>query len=91
MMERHQFIMQQNVGHTEIVKFLAPLTNNPNAPDDYGYTPIFWAAYYGHTEIVKILIPLTRNPNAPIKKGETPSSVAKNEEIREILEYRKQY
>ena len=27
-------------GHTEIVKLLAPLTDNPNAPDDYGKTPI---------------------------------------------------
>ena len=26
--------------HTEIVKILAPLTNNPNAPDKNGRTPI---------------------------------------------------
>ena len=78
-------------GHAEIVQTLVSFTDNVNVRSNLGYTPIFWAAYYGHTEIVKILIPLTRNPNAPIKKGGTPSSVAKNEEIREILEYRKQY
>ena len=38
--------------NTEIVKILAPLTNNPNAPNEYGKTPIYWAARNGHTEIV---------------------------------------
>ena len=40
---------------TEIVKILAPLTDNPNAPDKFGQTPIWMAASRGHTEIVKIL------------------------------------
>ena len=46
-------------GHTEVVKILAPLTDNPNAPNDYGWTPIHGAAWNGHTEIVKILATLT--------------------------------
>ena len=62
------------------------MTDNPNAPDENGKTPIDWAAYNGHTEIVKILAPLTDNPNAPNWLGETPSSVAQNAEIRRILE-----
>ena len=49
----------------EIVKILAPLTENPNAPNSWGLTPIHWAAFWGHTENVKILAPLTDNPNAP--------------------------
>ena len=72
-------------GHTEIVKFLAPLTDNPNAPNKYGWTPLYWAAYYGYTEIVKTLAPLTDNPNAP-EDGKTPSSVTKNTEIQRYLE-----
>ena len=48
------------------------MTNNPNAPDNNGATPIYWAAVNGHTEIVKILVPLTDNPNAPNKDGKTP-------------------
>ena len=39
----------------EIVKKLAPLTENPNAPDENGETPVHWAAEKGHTEIVKNL------------------------------------
>ena len=30
--------------NTEIVKILAPLTNNPNAPNEIGSTPIYLAA-----------------------------------------------
>ena len=58
--------------NTEIIKILAPLTDNPNAPTETGWTPMHGAAYYGHTEIVKILAPLTDNPNAPDKTGWTP-------------------
>ena len=75
-----------SVANTKIVKVLAPLTENPNAPDEIGYTPIHWAAFMGHTEIIKILAPLTDNPNAPGKNGRTPFDIAKNEEIRKILE-----
>ena len=58
------------MGHTEIVKILAPLTDNPNAPNIHGDTPIYWAAWNGHSEIVKILVPLTDIPNAPNENGE---------------------
>ena len=54
---------------TEIVKVLAPLADNPNAPINGGGTPIYRAAYHGHTKIVKILAPLTANPNEPDHDG----------------------
>ena len=57
---------------TEIVKIFAPLTNNPNAPDKDGETPIHKAARRGNTKIVKILWSLIDNPNAPDKYGKTP-------------------
>ena len=67
---------------------MAPLTDNPNAPNNYAsnYAPILSAASKGHTEIVKILAPLTDNPNAPDKYGRTPSSVARKKEICKFLE-----
>ena len=37
--------------------------DNPNAPVNIGYTPIYWAAMLGHTEIVKILAPFVDNPH----------------------------
>ena len=70
---------------TKVVKILAPLTYNPNAPDKDGVTPIHWAAREGYTEIVKILAHLTDNPNAPDNLGNTPSSYTKNEDIQRIL------
>ena len=74
---------------TETVKFLAPLTVNPNAPSNYGETPILWAASEGHTEVVKILAPLTENPNAPDEDGITPiygAAMNGHTEIVKILE-----
>ena len=45
------------MGIQKIVKIMAPWTDNPNAPDEYGITPTYWAAHNGHSEIVKILTP----------------------------------
>ena len=67
---------ESSAENTEIVKILAPLTDNPNAPDEYGETPIIMATCRGYTEIVKILAPLTDNPNASNKYGMTPISIA---------------
>ena len=71
--------------NTEIVKILAPLTDNPNAPDKNGDTPIYKAAWKGNLEIVKYLAHLTDKPNASNNQGRTPFMATKNEEIRRIL------
>ena len=73
--------------YEEIVRIMAPLIENPNAPrmvdinffskrNNYNCTPIYFAAHNGSTEIVKILAPLTDNPNAPNEEGETPIYMA---------------
>ena len=77
--------MASRFGHTEIVKILCPLTDNPNASKRNVDTPIHMAASKGHTEIVKILAPLTDNPNAPNNSGMRPSEVARYLEIRKFL------
>ena len=51
---------------------LAPLSENPNAPNKHGVTPIFPAGIMRHAEIVKILVPFIDNPNASDKDGDTP-------------------
>ena len=64
------------------------MTNNTNAPNNDGETPIYVAACDGHTEIVKILSPLTDNPNAPDEDGNTPiywASFNGHAEIAKIL------
>ena len=65
--------------------FKKTLYEKPDAPDEDGNTPIYWAAFKGHTDIVKILAPLIDNPNAPNDHGVTPSKVAYNAEIRTFL------
>ena len=64
-------------GHTEIVRKLAPLTENPNADlSNNGDTSIHFAAREGHAEIVKILAPLTDNHDAHDEDGFTPINCA---------------
>ena len=70
---------------SEIVQILAPLTENPNARNGSGSTPIHWAAQFGHTEIVKILAPLTANPNAPDNYKQTPIFHAASNGNKEIV------
>ena len=69
----------------EIVRLVAPLTDNPNAPDNNGATPMHLAAWNGYREIVKILVPLTDNPNAPDKDGSTPIHLAAWKGYTEIV------
>ena len=74
-------------GDEEIVRILAPLTDNPNALTTNGENvpPILLAAVHGHTEIVKILAPLTENPNAPNYKGNKPIYFAAGNGYEEIV------
>ena len=61
------------------------MTNNPNAPNKSGHTPIHLATHNGHTEIVKILAPLVDNPNAPDVGGMTPIYLAALKGHKEIV------
>ena len=83
---------------------MVSLTDNPNAPNSEGVTPIIQAANYGHTEIVKFLASLTDDPNAQNSKGLTPIDYAAqnghteivklsliNEEVRRIFTSSKKY
>ena len=69
----------------KMIKIMAHLAVNPNAPNVIGETPIYWAASRGHTEIVKILAPLTDNPNAPDEDGFTPIYWAAQNGYTDIL------
>ena len=57
-------------GHTEIVKILAPLRDNPNAPDKYGETPIDVAKT---EEILQILKSFTSSRKRKAGRLENPS------------------
>ena len=63
-------------GTLEMMKFLIPLTKNPNAPNEKGFTPIHRAASRGKTEIIKLLAPFSEDPNFPDPDGWTPIQLA---------------
>ena len=62
--------------NTKIIPVFAHLTENVNAPDINGMTPIHSAALFGVTEVLRFLAPLTDNPNVPEKHGVTPIHLA---------------
>ena len=50
---------------------------NLDRPDDYGQTPLWWAAKNGHDRVVKLLLEREDvNPNRPDNNGRIPLSVA---------------
>ena len=70
----------------KIVKILAPLMVNPNAPKVCGWTPIDAAAYRGNLDIIEVLAPLTENPNALNQDGWTPIDEAASRGNLDIIE-----
>ena len=55
---------------------MAPLTDQPNAQDKEGWTPIHKAAMEGTLDIVKFLAPLTDNSNPVDEFGLGPRDFA---------------
>ena len=84
-------------GYVDIIKILAPLTQNPNYYHYQGRyfrtecTPIFLAAKEGHTEIVKLLADMTDDPNVSSKEADifdeyTPIHIAAANGHADIVE-----
>ena len=69
-----------HIGDIDVIKFLAPLSDNINEPNLAGITPIHNAAQEGHLDIIKFLVPLTENPNLPSDAGFTPITLASRRE-----------
>ena len=71
--DKHNMIHYAVCEHdVELLKIFIPFLENPNAPDQDGWTPIQQAAMNGSAEIIKLLIPYTDNPNSPDPAGYTP-------------------
>jgi len=79
-----------NNGHFEVVKLLLDRGADVNVKrTDIGTTALLVASLQGHTEVVKLLIAAKADVNAKATingNDYTPLSVAKNKEIKELLE-----
>jgi ankyrin repeat protein len=64
-------------GQTKVLELLRGKGANLNVADDYGWTPLFWAAANGHEAIVKLLLDIGK-VDADLKDdyGQTPLSWA---------------
>ena len=70
-------------GNLEIIKILAPVTEEPNVNDDGGLTPIHIAVEQGDLKIVQFLAPLAKNLDSTSSYG----GIA--DETAAVLAYRK--
>ena len=59
-------------GNIDVVKAIAPLFDNPNLPDNNGWTTMHRAASRGRLEVVKFLTTLVEDSNFPDKEGHSP-------------------
>jgi len=49
---------------------------NPNARDEFGFTPLHWAAFNGHAEVARLLLDRGADVDARSKNGLTPLHLA---------------
>ena len=54
------------------VKLLLAAGAGPNVADQYGWTPLYYAAHYGHEKIVQLLLAAGSGPNTANQYGCTP-------------------
>ena len=73
--------VQENV---KVVKFAAPLCENPNPQNDFGETPMHIAADRGYVEFVKALIPYWNNKFSRNKANKTAIEIAEDKGHHEI-------
>jgi ankyrin repeat protein len=72
----------------QVRSLILQLTDVPtdvNVRDEYGWTPLLWAAMNGHTDIVQVLLAAGANPNTRNKYGWTPLMWAAGQGYSEIV------
>ena len=74
-------------GKDAVATQLVNVNANVNAVDNnYGFTPLNWAASYGHAIVADLLLGAGANPKAANKSGKTPAQDAEQQGHRELAE-----
>ena len=79
------------MGAVEIVKFLAPLSNNLNVTDCMGWSAMHAAAVNGRIEIIKFLAPLIDEPNIKDAYGNNPIDLATKNGHNDVAKFLESY
>jgi ankyrin repeat protein len=67
------------------VKLLLEHGADPNTQDEYGDTPLHWAAFGDNVEVVKLLLEYGADPTVKDKDGRTPLDLARVKGRREVV------
>jgi ankyrin repeat protein len=70
--------MAAQMGHVDVIKYLAEHGADLNTPMHDGRTPVYIAAQMGHVEVIKTLVGHGADLNTPDEDGITPVYVAAN-------------
>ncbi|MEO1930892.1 MAG: ankyrin repeat domain-containing protein, partial [Pseudohongiella sp.] len=72
-------------GHMKVAELLIANGANLEGTDNFGNTPLHYAAHHGSKEIVILLITNSADVNAKDKGGESPLNMAANKETADLL------
>jgi ankyrin repeat protein len=71
--------------HRVVAEMLIRKGAQVNSKDQFGSTPLHWAAYYGTKETVEALLNNGAEINTPTKSGMTPLDIAQGEDNTEAI------
>jgi hypothetical protein len=71
--------------HRVVAEMLIRKGAQVNSKDQFGATPLHWAAYYGTKETVEALLNNGAEINTPTKSGMTPLDIAQGEDNTEAI------
>ena len=78
-------------GKIKGVELLLDLGADPNAKDNYDWTPLHWASHYGKTEAIELLLKAGSDVDAKNNNGYTPLHLTSSNGKTEAIELLKRF
>ena len=73
------------LGRLETARYLLEQGADKNKANNYGQTPLHWAAYFNHLEMVLLLMRHGAHLNVRTTARELPMDMTQNEQIRQAI------
>ena len=73
------------LGRVETARHLLEQGADKDKANNYGQTPLHWAAYFNHLEVVLLLMRRGAHVTVRTIAGELPMDMTQNEQIRQAI------